>query len=93
MQKIKSHKLENAYSIRTGVQYTVGIPFGGAEPLSILLGHSYIGNPSDNYEDLLIGETYTNLRKLPLCQCEVRNPLSMMLIIGKDSLQGPRNGR
>lgn len=26
LQKIKSHKLENAYSIRTGVQYTVGIP-------------------------------------------------------------------
>ena len=54
---------------------------GEAEPLSILLGHSYVGNQLGNYENLLIGETYTNLRKLPLCQCEVRNPLSVIFIM------------
>jgi len=35
-----------------------------------LLGHSYIGNPSDNYEDLLIGETYTNLDRLGDLRCD-----------------------
>ena len=35
----------------------------------------------------------TNLRKLPLCQVIVKNPLGQLWLVGKDVLQGPRTGR
>ena len=66
---------------------------GGAEPLPILGAWGHIADESDPSSKLEEGIEQTNLRKLPLCQVEMKNPLFMVLMIGKDVLQGPRNGR
>ena len=39
------------------------------------------------------GVEQTNLRKLPLCQVIVKNPIDGIWLVGKDVLQGARNGR
>lgn len=39
------------------------------------------------------GVEQTNLRKLPLCQVIVKNPIDGVWLVGKDVLQGARNGR
>ena len=66
---------------------------GGAEPLPISEAWGHIADESDPSSQLEEGIEQTNLRKLPLCQVIVRNPLYIVLMIGKDVLQGPRNGR
>lgn len=65
----------------------------GAEPLAILLAYGCIDNEFSINNNLVAGYEYSNIRKLPLCQINSMNPLSMLLLIGKDVLQGPRNGR
>ena len=66
---------------------------GGAEPLPILEAWGHIADESDPSSKLEEGIEQTNLRKLPLCQVIVRNPLGQVWLVGKDVLQGPRNGR
>lgn len=39
------------------------------------------------------GVEQTNLRRLPLCRLIVKNPIDGIWLIGKDVLQGARNGR
>lgn len=39
------------------------------------------------------GVEQTDLRKLPLCQLIVKNPIDGIWLVGKDVLQGARNGR
>ena len=66
---------------------------GGAEPLPISEAWGYIADESDPSSNLEEGIEQTNLRKLPLCQVIVRNPIGQLWLVGKDILQGPRNGR
>jgi len=63
---------------------------GGAEPLPIFLAQGF---RSDIRFEFKYGEELSNLRKLPVCQVRVKNPLSQNWLIGKETLQGPRNGR
>ena len=67
--------------------------FGGAEPLPISEAWGHIADESDASSNLEEGMEQTNLRKLPLCQVIVKNPLGQLWLVGKDVLQGPRNGR
>lgn len=67
--------------------------YGGAEPLPILEALGHIADESDPSSKLEEGIEQTNLRKLPLCQVIVKNPLWQLWLVGKDVLQGPRNGR
>lgn len=62
---------------------------GGAEQLSFLLAQGYL---PDNSSKLNLEEEYCNLRKLPDCQLKTKVPLSQVWLIGKETLQGPRNG-
>ena len=64
--------------------------FGGDEPLPIFLAQGF---RSDIRFEFKYGEELSNLRKLPVCQVRVKNPLSQNWLIGKETLQGPRNGR
>lgn len=66
---------------------------GGAEPLPILEAWGHIADESDASSNLEKGMEQTNLRKLPLCQVIVKNPLGQLWLVGKDVLQGARNGR
>lgn len=66
---------------------------GGAEPLPISEAWGHIADESDPGSKLEEGIEQTNLRKLPLCQVIVKNPLGQLWLVGKDVLQGPRNGR
>ena len=66
---------------------------GGAEPLPILEAWGHIADESDTSSNLEEGIEQTNLRKLPLCQVIVKNPLGQLSLVGKDVLQGARNGR
>ena len=66
---------------------------GGAEPLPISEAWGHIADESDPSYNLEEGIEQTNLRKLPLCQVIVRNPIGQLWLVGKDILQGPRNGR
>lgn len=66
---------------------------GGAEPLPISEAWGHIADESDPSSQLEEGIEQTNLRKLPLCQVIVKNPLGQFWLVGKDILQGPRNGR
>ena len=59
------------------------------EPLPIFLAQGFL---IDVGMKLNQGKEYSNLRKLPACQVRVRNSLSQMWLVGKESLQGPRNG-
>lgn len=63
---------------------------GGAEPLSILLAQGYLSNVETK---LNLEKEYRNLRKLPECQVGIGDPLSQIWLVGKETLQGPRNGR
>lgn len=67
--------------------------FGGAEPLPISEAQGWISDEPDPSNKLEEGIAQTNLRKLPLCQVIVKNPLGQLWLVGKDVLQGPRNGR
>lgn len=67
--------------------------YGGAEPLPISEAQGWISDEPDPSNKLEEGITQTNLRKLPLCQVIVKNPLGQLWLVGKDVLQGPRNGR
>ena len=71
----------------------VSAAFGGAEPLPISEAWGHIADESDPSSNLEEGIEQTNLRKLPLCQVIVKNPLGQLWLVGKDVLQGPRNGR
>lgn len=66
---------------------------GGAEPLPISEAWGHIADESDPSSNLEEGIEQTNLRKLPLCQVIVKNPIGQLWLVGKDILQGPRNGR
>ena len=66
---------------------------GGAEPLPISEAQGWISDEPDPSNKLEEGIAQTNLRKLPLCQVIVKNPLGQLWLVGKDVLQGPRNGR
>ena len=66
---------------------------GGAEPLPISEAWGHIADESDPSSNLEKGIEQTNLRKLPLCQVIVKNPLGQLWLVGKDVLQGARNGR
>ena len=67
--------------------------FGGDEPLPISEAQGWISDEPDPSNKLEEGIAQTNLRKLPLCQVIVKNPLGQLWLVGKDVLQGPRNGR
>ena len=69
------------------------LPCGGAEPLPILEAWGHIADESDPSSQLEEGIEQTSLRKLPLCQVIVKNPLGQLWLVGKNVLQGPRNGR
>lgn len=66
---------------------------GGTEPLPISEAWGHIADESGSSNELEEGIEQTNLRKLPLCQVIVKNPLGQLWLVGKDILQGPRNGR
>ena len=66
---------------------------GGAEPLPISEAWGHIADESDPSSQLEEGIEQTNLRKLPLCQVIVKNPLGQLWLVGKNILQGARNGR
>lgn len=68
----------------------VAFLIGGAEPQSILLAQGYLSNVETK---LNLENEYRNLRKLPECQVGIRDPLSQIWLVGKETLQGPRNGR
>ena len=63
------------------------------EPLPISEAWGHIADESDPSSKLEEGIEQTNLRKLPLCQVIVKNPIGQLWLVGKDILQGPRNGR
>ncbi len=63
------------------------------EPLPISEAQGWISDEPDPSNKLEEGIAQTNLRKLPLCQVIVKNPLGQLWLVGKDVLQGPRNGR
>ena len=67
--------------------------YGGAEPLPISEAQGWISDEPDPSNKLEERIAQTNLRKLPLCQVIVKNPLGQLWLVGKDVLQGPRNGR
>ena len=90
-QKNKSRRQGNN---ETQAQIGLGLgESGGAEPLPILEAWGHIADESDPSYNLEEGLEQTNLRKLPLCQVIVRNPIGQLWLVGKDVLQGPRNGR
>ena len=66
---------------------------GGTEPLPILEAWEQIPDESTLCSQLEEGVEQTNLRKLPLCQLIVKNPIDGIWLVGKDVLQGARNGR
>ena len=66
---------------------------GGTEPLPILEAWEQIPDESTLCSQLEEGVEQTNLRKLPLCQVIVKNPIDGVWLVGKDVLQGARNGR
>lgn len=47
----------------------------------------------ESFDKLEEGIAYRNFRKIPLCYIYNTDPLGTILLIGKDALQGPRNGR
>ena len=67
--------------------------YGGAEPLPISEAQGWISDEPDPSNNLEEGIAQTNLRKLPLCQVIVKNPLGQLWLVRKDVLQGQRNGR
>lgn len=66
---------------------------GGAEPLPILEAWEQIPDESTLCSQIEEGVEQANLRKLPLCQVIVKNPIDGIWLVGKDVLQGARNGR
>lgn len=66
---------------------------GGTEPLPILEAWGQLPDESDSSSQLEEGVEQANLRKLPLCQLIVKNPIDGIWLVGKDVLQGARNGR
>ena len=79
---------------KTQAQIGLGLgESGGAEPLPISEAWGHIADESDPSSNLEKGIEQTNLRKLPLCQVIVKNPLGQLWLVGKDVLQGARNGR
>lgn len=66
---------------------------GGTEPLPILEAWEQIPDESTLCSQLEEGVEQANLRKLPLCQVIVKNPIDGIWLVGKDVLQGARNGR
>ena len=66
---------------------------GGTEPLPILEAWEQIPDESTLCTQLEEGVEQANLRKLPLCQVIVKNPIDGIWLVGKDVLQGARNGR
>jgi len=86
--------------IHSGLQIFLASPYrlavvrgGGAEPLPISEAWGHIADEPDPSSNLEEGIEQTNLRKLPLCQVIVKNPLGQLWLVGKDILHGPRNGR
>ena len=75
------------------IQGFVSVVFGGAEPQPILLAHMDDTGDLQMCSNLEEGRGYSNIRKLPLCLIQTNEPLQQIWLIGKESLQGPRNGR
>ena len=67
--------------------------YGGAEPVPILEAWGQFADETLSSTQLEEGVEQTNLRKLPLCQVSVKNPIDGVWMVGKDVLQGARNGR
>ena len=61
--------------------------------MPILEALGQLPDESDSSSQLKEGVEQTNLRKLPLCQVIVKNPIDGVWLVGKDVLQGARNGR
>ena len=85
-------KTRNPNPFPIGIKFGF-LKYGGAEPLPILEAWGHIADESDPSSKLEEGIEQTNLRKLPLCQVIVRNPLGQLWLVGKDILHGPRKGR
>ena len=66
---------------------------GRAKPVPILEAWGQFPDESTFCSQLEEGVEQTNLRKLPLCQLIVKNPIDGIWLVGKDVLQGARNGR
>lgn len=81
------------YNILARVSDTYLVKNWGGEPLPISEAWGHIADESDPSSKLEEGIEQTNLRKLPLCQVIVKNPLGQLWLVGKDVLQGARNGR
>lgn len=64
-----------------------------AEPVPILEAWGQFPDESALGSQLEEGVEQTNLRKLPLCWLIVKNPIDGIWLVGKDVLQGARNGR
>ena len=69
-----------------------GKPDGG-EPVPILEAWGQFTDESVLSSQLEDGVEQTNLRKLPLCRLVLKNPIDVVWLVGKDVLQGARNGR
>lgn len=61
--------------------------------MPILEAWEQIPDESTLCSQLEEGVEQANLRKLPLCQLIVKNPIDDIWLVGKDVLQGARNGR
>ena len=85
-------KTRNPNPFPIGIKFGF-LKYGGAEPLPISEAQGWISDEPDPSNKLEEGIAQTNLRKLPLCQVIVKNPLGQLWLVGKDVLQGPRNGR
>lgn len=64
-----------------------------AEPVPILEAWGQFPDESTLSSQMEEGVEQTNLRKLPLCRLIVKNPIDGIWLVGKDVLQGARNGR
>ena len=79
---------------KTQAQMALGLgKYGGAEPVPILEAWGQFPDESTLSSQLEEGVEQTNLRKLPLCRLIVKNPIDGIWLVGKDVLQGTRNGR
>lgn len=66
---------------------------GGTEPVPILEAWGQFQDESTLSSQLEEGVEQTDLRKLPLCCLIAKNPIDGIWLVGKDVLQGARNGR
>ena len=92
----ENHSLYEWFSVynKTQAQMAFGLgKSGGAKPVPILEAWGQFPDESTLSSQLEEGVEQTNLRKLPLCRLIVKNPIDGIWLVGKDVLQGARNGR